>query len=447
MLKVLRNSYYNPAIYIVFSSLFTLIFLSSCTPHAPNRETRKVFIKNKKENFSLIRNNTPFIIKGAGGFTQLNALHQAGGNTIRVWDTVNLDVVLKEAAENKLAVIVGLPMPDSKFMDFYNDSSKVKQQLARFKTTIQKYKNDPSVLMWCVGNELNFPYKFLYKNFYKAFNNIVAMIHTEDPNHPVTTTVLDFNKKYIFNLQLKCNIDVISFNIFNRLPLLKDDLYNFSWCWSGPYIITEWGIDGPWLGTAETAWGAFIENSTTKKAEMYKERYEKYMPANDPRFLGSFVFYWGQKQETTHTWFSMFDENGAKAEAVSTVQYLWTGKPPAANKPPQINYMLIDKVGVKDNLIYKPGITANAEVVLLQNDSNITSIKWEIFPEDWYKNQDGSTNKKPKALGGLTFNTKDLETHFITPSAEGPYRLFATLYDKYGNFASCNIPFYVASSK
>ena len=50
------------------------------------------------------------------------------------------------------------------------------------------------------------------------------------------------------------------------------------------------------------------------------------MPINDPRFLGSFIFFWGQKQEITHTWYSLFDEFGNKTESVSSAEEIWSGK-------------------------------------------------------------------------------------------------------------------------
>jgi hypothetical protein len=84
-------------------------------------------------------------------------------------------------------------------------------------------------------------------------------------------------------------------------------------------------LKGPWTTDAQNAWGAYIENTSTKKAEQYLTIYQKYMPVNDPGFLGSMVFYWGQKQELTPTWFSLFDENGAETEMVQVMQYLWTG--------------------------------------------------------------------------------------------------------------------------
>jgi hypothetical protein len=418
------------------------ILVFSCSGKKDKTVNPAVFLAKVKGKYTLYRNGKPFFIKGAGGFTHLKELHQAGGNTIRIWDTSHLDEILKEADENQIAVIVGLPIPDSESMDFYSSSIRVRDQIKAIRLTIEKYKKHPALLMWCIGNELNFPYKPRYNKFYTAFNDLVNMIHTEDPDHPVTTTILNINGKYIFNLCRRSNIDLISLNVFNRISEINDDLKALSWIWQGPYLLTEWGIDGPWLGTEKTAWGSYIESSSTKKAEIYQYRYEHNLPTQDPRFLGSCIFYWGQKQEFTHTWFSIFDENGAMSETVGTMQYLWTGNKPE-HEAPRINYMLIDQKGARENLIYKPNDTVPAEVILLKPDSNIRNIKWEILPEDWYKINNVSSSGKPICTSSITGS--GLKVDFITPSAEGPYRLFATLYDKYGNFASCNTPFYVVS--
>lgn len=40
-----------------------------------------------------------------------------------------------------------------------------------------------------------------------------------------------------------------------------------------------------------------------------------------------------------------------------------------------------------------------------------------------------------------------LEHHFVAPAVEGPYRVFATIYDDQGNFSTCNTPFYVVTDK
>ncbi|WP_121201771.1 hypothetical protein [Mucilaginibacter gracilis] len=210
-------------------------------------------------------------------------------------------------------------------------------------------------------------------------------------------------------------------------------------------MITEWGIDGPWEGTRQTAWSAYIEPTSTKKAEQYTAKYKAQMPVDDPRFLGSFIFYWGQKQETTQTWFSLFDENGFKTGAVASAQYLWTGNWPA-NEAPQIKYMLVDAKGANDNILYEPNQKANAEVFMLKPGHNIIKIQWQIFQEDWYKKDNINNTNKPIEIAGLITQKNELKATFITPAKAGPYRIFANLYDNYGNMATCNTPFYVVAN-
>jgi len=423
---------------------FFLLFLSSlyaCSDKGSKR-SGKVFIGQEDGKFTLFRNGKPFEIKGAAGFTHLNLLSEIGGNTIKTWDTTGIDSILKIANETNIAVIVGLSIPESKHMYFYNDDAKVASQFKSIQKLVNRIKNNPAVLMWCVGNELVFPYKPSYNKFYKAFNNIVDMIHRDDPDHPVTTTMINFQRKTVFNLKMRTDIDIISFNVFGRMGSLSKDLKDFSWFWNGPYLLTEWGIDGPWDGTEETAWGARIESTSTKKAEHIYLRYKKEMPLNDSRLLGSFIFYWGQKQETTHTWFSLFDEDGNKTEAVDAAEAAWNGKE-LQSPAPKINYMLLNNKGAKDNILLKSNERASAEVLLLKDNPNIKRIVWEIYPEDWYRLNDVNNTKKPLPINGLIKQTKDLHVIFNAPEKEGPYRIFAAIYDDKGYVATCNTPFYV----
>ena len=394
----------------------------------------------------MYRNGQPFEIKGAAGHAQLDLLKQLGGNTIRLWDTIGLDVVFKQAKELDIAVIVGLPIPESRYMDFYNDTSAVTQQFNAIKTLVNKYKDEPALLMWCVGNELTFPYKPMYANFYKAFNRIVDMIHRDDPDHPVTTTMVNFQRKDIFNIKWRTHIDIISFNIFGRLSFLRDELKKFAWMWDGPYLITEWGIDGPWDGTSQTAWGAWIETSSTNKAEQYLRRYENHMPLEDPRFLGSLIFYWGHKQETTHTWFSLFDEEGNRTEVVAAAEKVWTGQT-SLSPAPKIKYMLLDGRGAEDNIFLDPGEEVVATIQLLADEPGVEGVAWEIYPEDWFKLNHLNNIIKPLPIDGLIQSNRGLEATFVTPANQGPYRVFATVYDGHGNMTTSNTPFYVVNRK
>ncbi|WP_229252881.1 glycoside hydrolase family 2 TIM barrel-domain containing protein [Dyadobacter helix] len=429
---------------ICCACLYVSVTLLSCKDEQRN-SAAKVRIVQSDNGYAILRNGKVFEIKGASGTSNFQTLHEAGGNCLRVWDTLHLRQILDSAYANDIAVIAGLPIQNSDQTELYNDPIKTLRQLSKFQSVIDRHKNHPALLMWCLGNELDFPYKPSYNSFYAAFNAITKMIRRIDPDHPITTTVMNFNKKYITNIQLRCDIDVVSFNIFSNLGLLRKDLSEFSWFWNGPYMLLEWGTDGPWPGCQSTAWGAFIEYPSKKKADIILHRYRQHMPLEDPRLIGNFIFFWGSKQETTHTWFSIFDEHGRKSEPVAIMQYIWKRTLPDEHYP-QIRYMLLNHKGAGDNILLNPGQTMLPELVMHDKDS-VMSVNWEIFKEDWYK-ENGQNNTRKLIPLDTKFETDGkLTTLFKSPMEEGPYRIFAKIYDYNGNFATCNTPFYVMSDR
>jgi hypothetical protein len=427
-------------------SLFILaLCLITCTQDKIRTSLggRRVCIKKVGAKFVVFKDGKPFLIKGASGFTHLGVLKRTGGNTIRVWDTLGLRAILDSADRYQLSVIVGLPMPASENMDgFYNDDVKTKDHIRKIALIVNEFKNRPSLLFWCIGNELAFPYKPKYRRFYKTLNDIVSLIHTNDPDHPVTTTLISVQPKNIFNIKFRTDIDFLSFNLFGGFKTFSEDIKKVKWFWTGPFLITEWGIEGPWSADIQNAWGSYVEATSTKKAEQYLEVYEKYMPLNDPGFLGSLVFYWGQKQEYTPTWFSFFDEKGMKTEVVNTMEEIWTGKKTILHAP-SLNYMLIDNKGAMDNIFLKPNANATGKLLLAQQDSLNLSYHWHLYKEDWHKPNGVFSEKKPKELANLLIQNTGKEINFKVPYKEGPYRLFVSVYNKQGFLATANTPFYV----
>ena len=57
--------------------------------------------------------------------------------------------------------------------------------------------------------------------------------------------------------------------------------------------------------------------------------------------LGSFAFYWGQKQERTYTWFSLALESGLLTEAADALTYKWTGSWPS-NRAPHLTAVTVN---------------------------------------------------------------------------------------------------------
>ncbi|SEO38440.1 glycoside hydrolase family 2 TIM barrel-domain containing protein [Mucilaginibacter sp. OK283] len=435
--------FYSFRLVVIHLILLSCFFSFGCNKAQPADNAGKtVYIKNENGKYTLYRQGQPFLVKGAAGHTNLKRLKEAGGNTIRVWDTVHLANILDSAQANNLAVIVGLPMPPSLRMDEFYNTPQAAAFTKKITSVINKYKNHPALLCWCLGNELTFPFRPRFNQFYTVFNNLVDSIHYNDPQHPVTTTVMTFQKENIFNIRYRTKIDFISFNIFGSIQTLKQDLQDFKWLWNGPFLITEWSVEGPWVAASQNVWGAYVENTSTKKAEQYLATYSNYMPVDNPRFLGSMVFYWGQKQELTPTWFSLFDEHGGQTEIVNAMQYLWTGKKPPV-KAPDIKYMLVENKGGRDNILLSPKTTSFAIAYMNEPGTAKLTYKWQLFAEDWFK-PNGIFNDKPlKDIKNAVTENNGPIIKFKVPETEGPYRLYVYVYNDNGYFATANVPFYV----
>ncbi len=400
---------------------------------------RKVRIAKEHGRYNLYRNGAPFVVKGGSGYTHMAMLNAIGGNTVRTWDTAGLGAILDSAAANNLAVIAGLYIPESRYVDlFYRNQKKVDEQYTAYREVIQRYRSHPALLMWCLGNEVDFPFKARYNKFYDVYNRLLDMIHTEDPDHPVTTTMVNYQFRNIINIRLKVKgLDIISFNTFGDLKKLKDNLSSFSWLWKGPFLITEWGIYSP-QESVNTIWSVPIEPTSTKKAAQYREMYTTDLPVDDPRFLGALTFYWGQKEEVTPTWYSILDERGGATAIVREMQSLWTGATQLRN-PPELEYMLVNGKGAADNIIMKPGTQQTAEVKMIHPVTTGLRIVWKVLDEDL----DPQNIHEPKAYTVDLTPGDSFRVTFRAPEKEGPYRIYSWVYDDDGNVATANTPFYV----
>jgi hypothetical protein len=432
------------AFFIILMGIFTIIYF-----HRERivDESRTVYVKKTENGFQLYRNGSPFFIRGASGNSHLKELAEAGGNTFRVYDTTNLVNVLNEAQKYNLAVIVDIPFPkyNNDYHSFKNKDLNWKL-IQDIKDMVKKYRNHPALLMWSLGNELYYPSVFWTNSFINTFNEAIDIIHNLDPNHPVYTSfAADFNRNNIASIYIHSpDLDLISINVFGSLKwsrylLNKRILLIFG---IKPYFISEWGTDGPWEREL-TSWQAPIELSSAKKVEQIISRYKLIKEIKDGACLGSLFFFWGEKQECTHTWFSLFREDRYKSEIFNVLKYIWKGKKYNAFG---IDNMLLDDKDAFDNIILSPRKVVNSKLLFtdLRNDS--LKIEWEIYPESWNSNE-YSDEKRNVKIPNLFLRFCLHDATFTAPAKEGPYRIFAYIYDKQGNFATTNTPFYVLSPK
>jgi hypothetical protein len=421
---------------VKLSLIIFLFFIQACKEEKAERRT--VEIKNSNGKYQLYRNGKPYYIKGAGGYMNLDKLKQYGGNSIRVWSSDKADKILNEAHQLGLTVTLGLEVGRERLGFDYNDEAMVKKQFESLKKEVIKYKDHPALLMWAVGNEVD---QLGHNNkVWNAVNEIAEMIHEIDPNHPTTTVIVPHREK-IRRVKIKCpEIDILSLNTFDELPNLSEKLREWIWGWNGPYIVTEWGSTG-WWESERTAWDAAIELSSTEKARLFK-KYYKFIKQDKEKCLGSYVFYWGAKQERTPTWFSLFTETGHETESVHSMQLNWMDTL-SGNHSPKINSVYLSEKTAIENIILNANSEYAASIFAYDMDGDNLFYYWEIMPESVDLNGGGDWEVKPQSIYNLIKDYRVRKIEFKAPEKEGPYRLFVYVYDDHNHVATSNIPFYV----
>jgi hypothetical protein len=438
---------------IILIFLAGLFFTGFYTPASKiTHENKTVYIKKSKEGFHLYRNGEPFYIQGVGGNMNLEFLAEIGGNTIRVYDTLNLGSILNEAHKNNLAVIADIPIPPyNKTYNYYSNEIKNRALINNIQILINKHKNHPALLMWNLGNETNYPLVLRKNDFIKVFNEILSVIKAEDPNHPVSTTLPGVIRKSATSIYIHSpQLDILSFNIFGNINDYNSKLNQLYYLFgSRPHYMGELGPDGPW-GPKFTAWNAPIEPTSTNKVEQIQRRFNLIQQNVRGECLGSLFFYWGFKLERTYTWFSLFKEN-YKSEVIREIDRLWN-RPYEKSDLIGLEYILIEGKSTYDNIIYPPNELKQSEVKFI-NDYDTGRIEWVIYPEAWpwswsVNHISGSyTIFNPEKTINSFVNFEGNTASFITPEEEGPYRLFAYVYDENGYYATANIPFYILDPK
>jgi hypothetical protein len=402
----------------------------------------KVEIRKADGRFRLYVNGQPFYIQGAGiELGSVEKLKQHGGNSFRTWSADNGrdsgQQVLDRGLANGLYVSMGLDVDHERRGFDYDNTNAVARQFTKLIGQVEELKNHPALIVWVVGNELNFE-----KNpkVWDAVNDLSRRIHQIDPNHPTTTTLAGFNKETVALVKARApDLDFLCFQMYCDIINLPRYLAEAGW--DKPYVVSEWGATGHWE-CGKTAWDAPLENDSTTKADLYQMRFEKVIMPDQRNCLGSYVFFWGQKQERTPTWYGMFLESGEETAPIDVMHYIWKGAWPA-NRSPRIEGLWLDGKTATQNVRLRPGQSCRAKVASADPDGDALTFRWEIMAESTSKNVGGDRESKPATLPGLIGDASRGEISLQAPGKPGAYRLFAYVFDGKGHAAHANLPFLV----
>lgn len=421
----------------------TFVVITGCSSRTEEESGPvKVEVVHTESGFQLLRGGEAYFIKGAGlEFGDIESFAAHGGNSIRNWTTKN-DVetaqqVLDRADALGVTVALCLPMQAERWEFDYGDAEAVAAQLDAFRQEVIKYRDHPALLVWIIGNELN--YNYTKPKVYNAVNDVSKMIHELDPNHPTTTTVVGVGEDVISEIRTRApDLDFMSFQVYGELFVLPDLIDEVGL--EEPFMVTEWGAIGHWE-VDKTSWGAPIEATSSQKADTYRRGYRQKLEPLDGQLIGSYAFIWGQKQERTPTWFGLFTEAGEETETVDVMHYIWNDEWPE-NRAPQIRSIQLDGKVARDNVTLSAGESYEAAVDMFDSDDDVIRYQWELKPESDTTQVGGDYEEPIANLDGLIDEPSVARTLIVAPES-GAYRLFVYAYDGQGHAAHANIPFLV----
>ena len=409
---------------------------------AVGRHLQRVKIKRRHASFVLYRGGRPYLIKGIAGRGFLDTAAATGANSIRTWGSQDADALLDRAQGLNMTVTLGIWL--SHHPSDYVDPVYKNNKTAEIQSLVEHYKNHPALLIWCLGNEINLDNKDT-QAAWEFVNELARMIKHRDAGHPVISAIASNPTTLNRIAAFAPDLDAVGINAYGTIDSLRAmvDRSKFK----GPYLITEWGVDGHWEA-ARTTWGRPIEPTSTQKAEYQLRRYASAILANGDRCLGSYVFLWGQKQERTPTWYSMIleglpGENAGQdfSPMVDAMHFNWTGSWPT-NRAPQVFNMLINDISAENNIILSPGESMVSRVEAGDPDNDPLTFIWELLEEPKVLSVGGLPEARPRTLASVRQDNLSL-LELRAPQTAGEYRLFVYVLDQKGHVGTANIPFQV----
>lgn len=428
------------ALFLIFATIVMMLFEPSLI--LGGERIRRFAVVKQEGEWRLLCDGEPFYIKGAVGEQSMDLLRAYGANSVRTRANVSS---LNRAHAFGLTAMAGLPVRGERNGMDWDNESMVAEQADKVLTVVEELKHHPAVMIWAIGNELDYippnePYNPI---LWKRLNDIARRIKEIDPNHMVLTVVGSgrFEEKIQQIARYCIDMDLLGLNAYGDLDEATNLIRTY---WPKPYVVAEWGPTGHWQ-TPKTKWRAPIEQSSSEKAQVIVDRYTSIILNDRAHCVGSYVFYWSEKQETTHTWYGLF-RDGMKTESIDVMKWLWSGTWPE-NRAPVVLGIAIDGMTDQKQLFLQPNTTYYARVYCWDGEYDSLRYEWDIRPEVVIPRNSyaGSLEKPAQPIPGSIVSEPGMRIQFKTPAEKGPYRLFVQITDGRQNAGYANVPFYVGN--
>ena len=371
----------------------------------------------------------PFPIRGASAERRLPELKALGATTIRTYGG-DPGPILDEAERLGMKVIAGLWLEPPRRGFDYRNRALVEAQLSSFRGIVERYRNNPALLAWGIGNEVESELTDA-SLVWPAIEEAARLVKALDPRHPTMAVLAEAGDGKVRKIiEIAPSIDVLGVNSYgDALPSLPQRVRDQGW--RGPIVVTELGAIGQWQA-GQTPWGARIEPTSTEKAE----RLRRYLAALAPATAGQILFFWGQKQEVTPTWHGLLLPGGEWMQAAEVMAEAWGGKPPGGNRAPRIAGLHMPVAPVAER-----GRPIEASLDASDPDGDRLKIEWTLLAESTDLKKGGDRESvPPDHSDAIQAEGTYARIESLPP---GNYRLFAVAHDGRGAAATANVPFQV----
>jgi hypothetical protein len=381
---------------------------------------------------SILVDGRPFFIRGAAGTTRLDALKALGANTVRSYGG-DPGPLLEAAERVGLKVIVGLWLEPPRRGFDYADPVAVSAQLDRLRAMVLRYRSHPALLMWGIGNEVEAGLRDA-SAVWPAIGQAAKLVKSADPDHPTMAVLQEAGDDKARKIAaLAPDIDVLGVNSYGEaLTTLRARVRTQRW--TGPLVLAEFGPLGAWQAPL-TARQASIEPTSTAKAALMR----RYLALTaGPGFAGQIVFYWGQKQEVTPTWYGLFLSGGGWTQTLEAMAQAWHGRTPGGNRAPRIAALRLLGDETHDDATGGQRVALRA----FDPDGDPLTVRWQVMAESTAPHKAGDPEPVPVDYSGALRAANETGAR-IEGLRPGNYRIFVYIRDARGAAATGNLPFHV----